>query len=214
MTKAKVKQQLLTALAAVVDGPLRGEGFVREEGTLLYSRRVRDAEQDLLFSLDYFPTYEPGAEAHIHPMVQLRMPVVTSATLGLVHGDAGLLAGAPDLILNQPIELCAPNERHQRWFASGQEQFSEACELILAFLGRWVLPFVSTITTPEELVSLYESSDRRPLRQRHWYAFIAGAYHVLGRRDMAQAVVREHFRAAGVRKRYASLLESLGVDGQ
>jgi hypothetical protein len=211
-TPAEVKKQLLEALTAVVDEPLKQVGFARKKGSLTYSRTLNAAEQQITFVMDCFPKYQPSAEAHIHPMVQLRMPLVSEKALALVSGDKMLLADAPEIIMNQPVEFTAAKEMHQRWFATGKEEFIVACDSIRAFLARWVLPFLSEISTPAEFVKLYETNDPRVMKQKHWHIFIAAAYGVLGQIDKARQVVRDQFGSAGLRKRYAPLLQSLGIE--
>ena len=211
-TPAEVNQQLSEALAAVVDEPLKKVGFTRAKGSPTYSRMLNAAEQHITFVMDCFPRYQPGAEAHIHPMVQLRMSMVGEKALSLVNGDRMLLADAPEIIVNQPIEFSAPKSQHQRWFATGNEQFVAACGSIQAFLTRWLLPFLSEISTPTELVKLYETNDPRIMKQKHWHVFIAAAYVVTGQLDKARLVAREQFGSAGLRKRYAPLFASLAIE--
>ena len=129
-THTEIKNELLEALAVVVDEPLKQVGFVRKKGSITYSRRLNDAGQQIAFVMDCFPKYQPGAEAHIHPMLLLKMPQVSEKALALVNGDNMLLAGAPEIIVNQPIEFTAPKDKHQRWFATGNEQFVAASESI------------------------------------------------------------------------------------
>jgi hypothetical protein len=211
-TLAEVKNWLLEALTAVMDEPLKRAGFARKKGSLTYSRTLNAAEQQISFVTDYFPKYQPGAEAHIHPMLQLKMSPVSENALSLVNGDKMLLAGAPEIIMNQPIEFTAPKDKHQRWFAAGNEQFVAACGSIQAFLTLWVLPFLSEITTPADLVKLYETNDPRIMKQKHWHIFIAAAYEVSGQLDKARQVVRAQFGGAGLRRRYAPLFASLAIE--
>jgi hypothetical protein len=211
-TATEVKSEVVEALAAAVDESLKGFRFAREKGSLAYSRTLNAAGQEINFVTDFFPRYQPGAEAHIHPMLLLRMPEVGEKALVLVNGDRMLLAGAPEIILNEPIEFTAPKDKHQRWFATSKEQFVMVCSSIQDFLARWVLPFLSEVSTPSELVKLYETNDTRVMKQRHWYIFIAAAYEVLGELDKARDVVRQQFGSPGLRKRYAPLFVSLGVD--
>lgn len=211
-TPAEVKNELLEALAAVVDEPLKQVGFARKKGSLTYSRTLNIAEQQITFVMNCFPKYQPGAEAHIHPMLQLRMSPVSEKALALVNGDKMLLADAPEIIVNQPIEFTAPKDKHQRWFATGNEQFVAACASIQAFLTAWVLPFLSEVSTAAELVMLYERNDARVMKQKHWHIFIAAAYELLGQLDKARQLVREQFGSPGLRKRYAPLFTSLAVE--
>jgi hypothetical protein len=145
-------------------------------------------------------------------MLQLAMPQVNEKALALVKGDKMLLAGAPEIIVNQPIEFTAPKDKHQRWFATGNEQFVTACDSIKAFLARWVLPFLSEVSTPEDLVKLYETNDARMMKQKHWHIFVVAAYQVLGRPDKACEVVQQHFGSLGLRKRYAPLFAALAIE--
>ncbi|WP_037435536.1 hypothetical protein [Sinorhizobium fredii] len=93
-------------------------GFERQEGSFTYARILEDAEQDIVFAADYFPTYQPDEEVHLHPTMPLGMRSVTKAVLELVAGNKSLLADAPEIIVSQPIVFTAPKEQHARWFAS------------------------------------------------------------------------------------------------
>jgi hypothetical protein len=70
---AEVKGELLFSLGSVLDKPLGQFDFVRGKNSLVYARTLGDVEQQIVFAIDYFPTYEPHAEAHIHPMLKLTM---------------------------------------------------------------------------------------------------------------------------------------------
>ena len=203
------QSKLLAALTQVVDEPLRNEGFSRKEGSAIFSRNLNGSQQEIVFVADWNPKYQPGADAHLHPMLRLKMPAISKSAIALVKGDEMLLAGAPEIILNQPIEFAAPKDAHVRWFATGPKEFVDTCQLILAFLRQWVLPLLSELSTPKDLVLAYESSDARIMKQRHWNIFVIAAYEALGRMDEARKVVDEHFGSPGMRRRYASLLETV-----
>jgi hypothetical protein len=209
MTDANAQLHLLAALDQVVDMPLRARGFARKDGGLTFTRKLNASEQEIIFVVDWFPEYQPGAEAHIHPMFRVMMPAISKAALDLVKGDKMLLAGAPEIILNQPIEFAAPKDTHVRWFAAGADEFVEACQSIVAFLHQWVLPLLSELSTPEDLVRAYESSDMRLMKQRHWHVFVAAAYQELGRTNEARETINKQFGSPGMRKRYSKLFEMI-----
>ena len=211
-TPANIKKDLLASLVLVLDQPLKGVGFVRKESLLAYVRTLEEAEQKIVFAVDYLPQCQPGAEAHIHPFLQISMPEVNRVALDLVEGDNMLLAGAPDIILNQPIDLVAPKDGRQRWFATGQTEFVTACESIRHFLWRWVLPFLAEISTPQELVKMSADNDERVMKQKHWYIFVVAAYQVMGQMDSAREVAKQYLGSPGLRKRYAPLFKSLGIE--
>lgn len=209
MTAQETAQShLLTALAQVADKPLSLEGFARRNGTLTFTRKMNASEQEVIFVADWFPKCQPGTEAHIHPMFRVKMPMISKRAIELVKGDRMLLAGAPDIIVNHPIEFAAPKEEHHRWFATGREEFIGVCQSVIAFLRQWVLPLLSNLSTPEDLVRAYESNDARLMTQKHWHVFVAAAYMELGRPDEARAMVRKQFGSPGMRKRYSKLFDT------
>lgn len=211
-TSPEIKNQFLETLAAVLDEPLKVLGFTRNKRSLVYARKVNGAEHRITFIIHCHPKYQPGAEAHIYPSVQVVMPQVSESALALVKGDKMLLAGAPEIIIGMPIEFTAPKDKHQRWFATGHDEFVTACDSIREFLAHWVLPFLSEVSTPADLVKLYEANDARIMKQKHWYIFIAAAYQVMGQLDKARDVVRQQFGRPGLRKQYAPLFTSLAVE--
>lgn len=211
-TAAEIKNQLLETLADSLDEPLKAVGFDRNRRSLVYARKVNGAEHKITFTNHSHPNYQPGAEAHIYPSLQISMPQVCEAALALVKGDKLLLANAPDIIVSQPIEFTAPKDKRQQWFATGNEQFGAACESIKTFLFDWVLPFLSQVSTPADLVRIYETNDDRMMKLQHWHIRIAAAYQVLGQTDKAREVVQRHFGSLGLRRRYAPLFTSLAIE--
>ena len=208
-TPLEIKQEILMALSEVIDNSLREIGFTRRRDSLSYVRSRAGTEQRIIFIVDFFPTYQPGAKAHIHPAIQLKMSEISRVALELAKNDRRLLADAPDLIANQPIEFTAPKDAHERWFASDRSEYRDVCQAIKRFLFKWVIPFLSETLTPEDLVKLYETNDERIMKQRHWYIFIAAAYLILGRADAARKVVSERFASPGLRKKYSAVFDSL-----
>lgn len=211
-TAAEIKNQILETLAESLDEPLKAVGFNRNRRSLVYVRNVNGAEHRITFVIHSYPKYQPGAEAHIYPAIQIGMPQVCEAALALVNGDMLLLANAPDMIVSQPAEFTAPQDKRQQWFTSGNEQFIAACESIKTFLFDWVLPFLSQVSTPADLVRIYETNDDRMMKLQHWHIRVAAAYQVLGKTDKAREVVQRHFGSLGLRRRYAPLFTSLAIE--
>lgn len=203
----EVKADLINALEAVGDVQLNMLGFKRRKGSLSYIRSLGDARQTIAFDADLFPKYQSDAEIHIHPAIHLSIKSVSDATLSLVGGDKMLLANAPDVILNQPIEFAAPKDKHVRWFASGFSEISQRVFEIVSFVEEWVIPLLDELVSSADLIELYESNDERVMKQRHWYLFIAGAEIAQGNLKKALAVLEANFRAPGLRKRYAAAFD-------
>lgn len=211
-TADDIKCSLIAALVEVLDEPLKAVGFSRNRKSLVYSRTVNETEHKIIFTAHLKPKYQPGAEAHIYPSVQVSMPKVSEVALSLVGGDKLLLANSPDLIIGQPIDFTAPKDKHERWFATGKDQFVAACSSIHVFLTCWVLPFLSEIAGPGDLIKLYETNDPRITKQKHWYIFIVAAYQLTGQSKMAREVVQQQFGSPGLRNRYASMFVSLAIN--
>jgi len=211
-TAPEIKNQLIETLAEILDGPLKAVGFARNKRSLVYCRKVNGTEHRITFTVHCHPKYHPGAEAHIYPLLQVHMPQVSEAALALVKGDKLLLANSPEIIIGEPIDFTAPKDKHERWFATGNEQFAAACGSIQAFLSNWVLPFLSEVSTPVDLVRLHEANDERIVKSHKWHIFIAAAYQIMGRLDKARDVVRQQFGRLGLRKQYAPLFKSLALE--
>jgi hypothetical protein len=210
-SSTSAQSKLLSALSRVVDEPLRAEGFGRQARNFVFSRKLNASRQEIAFAADWHPRYQARAEAHLHPMFRIKMPTISKLALELVKGDKMLLAGASDVILNEPIEFAAPKIDHARWFATGAEEFVEACQSILAFLRQWVLPLLSEVSTPGDLVRVYEAKDARIIKQKHWHIYVLAAYMELGRTNEARQLLREQFGSPGLRGRYACLFETIDL---
>jgi len=210
-SEQEVKADLISALETEGDAPLERLGFKRRKGSLNYIRSLGDTRQTIAFDGDFFPKYQPGAEIHIHPAMHLSIKSVSDAALKLVGGNKMLLANAPDIILNQPIEFTAPKDTHVRWFANGFTEMNQRVVEIISFIEEWVIPFFDGLKSPEELIKAYETNDQRIMKQRHWYLFIAGAEIIQGNPKEALAVLETNFSAPGLRKRYSVAFESLAL---
>src|SRR5688572_7338090 len=97
-TAPEIKNQLIETLAKILDEPLKGVGFGRNKRSLVYRRNVKGTEHRIAFIVYCNPKYQPGAEAHIYPSLEVLMPQVSEAALALVKGNKLLLANAPEMI--------------------------------------------------------------------------------------------------------------------
>jgi hypothetical protein len=208
-SKNEIKADLLAALDEVGDETFAQLGFKRRKGSLNYTREINDTRHTIAFAADYLPKYQADAEVHLHPAMHLGMNAVSEAALKLVGGNKILLANAPEVIINQPIEFTAPKAKHVRWFASGLAQMKERVSEIAIFVEKWVIPFFDDLKTPDDLVSVYKNVDERMIKQRHWYLFVAAAVLVNGNRNEALSVLEDNLGAPALRKRYALAFEAL-----
>lgn len=208
-TEREIRADLLAVLDDVADKLLARFGFRRTKGSFIYVRSLSDAEQALVFAASFLPKYQPDDEVHLHPAMRLGMRAVTEAALQLVAGNKTLLADAPEIIVNQPIEFTAPKSVHVRWFATGIDQMKERVREIVVFMERWVVPFLDELRTPSDLITAYKRADERMMKQRQWYLFVAAAEFSNGNRSGALSVLDENLGAPGLRKRYAAAFEAL-----
>lgn len=197
----EVKADLIKSLELLCDDKLKRYGFIRTKNSIGYIRTLGDARQVIIFDTNFSPKYQLNAEAHIYPAMHFHMKSVSDATLQLVGGNKMLLADAPDMIFNQPIDFMVPIENRVRWFGSGFSEISQKILEIVNFIEKRVIPFFDELETPEDLVKLYEVDDERLIKQRHWYLFIAGAELTLGNKSAALAVLENNLGSPGLRKR-------------
>jgi hypothetical protein len=208
--KKEIKADLLAALETEGDAPLREIGFKRWARSIHYIRKKADATHIISFYADLFPRYQPDAEAHLLPKMRLLMPSVSERALALVDGNGNLL-GAPEVIVNQPIEFTAPKECRPYWFAAGRMEFQDRVREIVDYAKTWVVPLLDELTGPESLIEVYRQEDPRLLKQPHWYLYVVAAFDLLGRREEARAVLEAKLGTPGSRREFAAAFENLGL---
>jgi hypothetical protein len=213
MSHAKqAKEWLLEALGTAVDPTLLPLGFERSPRSACFVRKGAEAEHRLDFVFDSKPGHSPQADAHLRPMLEVRMPRVSEMALALAGGDPDLLAGAPQLLLREAIDATAPKDKFQRWLPSGAPGFESACRSITAFATQWVTPFFDALSTPAGIIAAYETNDARIVKQQQWPLYVAAAYRVQGDDARALDVLSREFRAPALRKRFASAFTALGAE--
>lgn len=203
------KANLLEMLDGPVDQALSKYNFKRRKGSLVYKRKLAESIQEIDFVTDFFPRYEQGAEAHIHPFFVWKIPSVSEEALRLVNGNKMLLANAPDILLKQPIEISAPKENHERWFTKSADDYSQIGVAICSFMEQWLVDLLESLQSIDDLLEAYESSDDRLLKQQHWYVYVTAAYMLKGEREKARSVMESHLGNPGLKKRYSAVYGNL-----
>lgn len=206
-TKKEVKALLLNVLGEYLDTCLAELHFSRRKNSLIYNRKIGDVVQEINIQLNYKPKYQPGVDAHIYPMIRIMIPKVSEIALQMVSGQKLILANAPEIIINQPLEMTAPKEHHARWFATLQEEFISVIGQIKTFINEWSLSFLRDYNSIDGLVRGYEKNDERLMRQQHWYIYIAAAFVLLNRIEDARQVVEDKFGKPGLKSRFSALFE-------
>ena len=212
-SKQEIKTDLLAALESEGDNPLNGMGFKRRKRSIYYTRKKASASHRIAFGIDLFPRYQPDAEAHILPKMRLEMPVVSERALTLVGGNKMLLGGAPEVIVNQPIEFAAPKDYHVRWFATGPGVFQDRIREIVDFVQTWTIPLLDELISPQSLINVYLRKDDRLLKQPHWYLYVVAAFDLLEMPEQACKVLETKFGTPGLRRYYSAVFENLGLGG-
>lgn len=207
LNRQTIKSYLLNMLSELIDNPLRKYDFSRKKNQLIYTWANNEVTQKLSFDFAFKPRYEPNFVAHLNPRVILFFPRIKSIAFDMVHGDKWLLANAPEITLNQPIDLLAPKSEHIRWFATHQEDFFDAGSSIVKFINSWVVPFLVDYRSVEGIVDNFEKGDNRVLKQDHWFIYVAAAYILLKNPSKAEEIIKERFDRAGTREKYSSLFD-------
>ncbi len=212
-TKKEVKIILLDVLDTHLDAYLAEAQFSRRNNSLVYTRKSDEVLQEINIQFNYKPKYQPGVDAHIYPMIMLKIPKLSEIALDMAGGNEIVLANAPEIILNQPMEMTAPKEHHVRWFATEYSEFVDVIKQIRDFIEKWAISFLDGYNSANGITKGYELNDDRLMRQQHWYIFVAAAYVLENKMNDAKKVVEERFGMPGSRKQFSSLFEYFNCDG-
>ena len=207
---AEIKEDIFRSLSKNVDAKFLRHGFKRTGRSVVYSRRFKESVQSIAFYSEHNPRYAKNAEAHFVPSMSLKIESVSAIATTLVAGEISLLAGCPDIIVNQPIDFAAPINSHERWLASGAEQIDQRSNEIAEFTEAWVIPFFDELGTPNDLIGVCTRNDRRMLKQHHWYLYIAAAYILLRQPLEAMSLLETKFGGKGLRKSFSVVFDSDG----
>jgi len=203
----ELKQTLVRMLGEVIEEPLAAHGFKRPRKSIVYARKVPDGRQTIEIHAWYNPPYGRPAEAHIYPFLRVYFPAVGDKLLELTGGDRKL-ASFPELMLNQPVLFCGPRELNGGWYVSGWDQFLGAGREVVRYLLEWVIPFLSEIQTPEQLLRAFLRADERRISRAMESAIrMAAIYCLLGDTASAKALVEEKLGQPGNRRFYAKVFE-------
>ena len=207
---AEIKEDILRALSKNVDAKFLLHGFKRTSRSVVYGRSFKESVQCIAFYTEHNPRYAKNAEAHFVPSMCLKIESVSEIATTLVAGEIALLAGCPDIIINQPIDFAAPINSHERWLASGAEQIEQRANEIAEFTEAWVIPLFDELGTPIELINVCTRNDKRILKQHHWYVYIAAAYILLRQPLKAMNLLETKFGGKGLRRDFSVVFDSVG----
>lgn len=210
-SKKEAQAILCDALATELDDVLAASSFARRANSLDYIRQCEGGKQMLRMVFAYKPKYQPGATGHIYPQITVVLPELNKLALEMVAGNQRLI-GDPDITFSQPIDMVIPKEHHLRWFTYGPATFGECVTSIRSSLETWVIPFLDEYTAVDSITSAYETGDDRIMMQRHFYIYVAAAYIMQQKPELAKQVLEDKLGRAGPRREYAQAFEY--VSGQ
>ncbi|MDJ0944580.1 MAG: hypothetical protein QNJ30_14035 [Kiloniellales bacterium] len=205
-----VRPCVLEMLNDNVDRVLLPQGFRRPNRSKSYDREIGATTQGINILVEKRPRYYPGAVAHIRPWVSVSMKTVGRIAKDLVDDNLDLLGGSAEIVVNQPIELVAPKDRHEEWYAFSGEDFAEIGAGVAAFIGTWILPFLEDYREPADLIRGAARQDDRLIRQKHFWIFVMAAHIELGEAEAAKRLLAEHFSGLGLRRRFAPVYAYFG----
>lgn len=205
----EIRLDVSEVLKSTADVPFEAHGFKRTPKGFFYSRKANLAEHKILIHVVRHPKMARDKEVQFKPYMCLQMDVVSRMALDLAKGDKFLLAGCPEIIINQPVDFVAPKDSFTRWFATGKTQMAECVQQICDFAKCWVIPFFDRLKSPEDLIKIYAENDTRVIRPHHWYVYIAAAYLVKGKPQNAMEVLEAKLGSTGLKKDFAVIFNSV-----
>jgi len=203
----ELKQTLVRMLGEAIDEPLVAHGFKRPRRSNLYAKRLADGRQVIDVHAWYNPRYGRPAEAHIYPFLRVYFPAVGEKALELAGGNTDLIC-VSEMVLNQPALFCGPRELQRGWYVSGWDQFVGAGREVAEFLVAWVIPFLSEIETPAQLLRAFQRADESRISHAgESTVYSAAIYCLLGDAASAKALIEKKLGRPGNRRRYAKVFE-------
>lgn len=209
MISSEIKTLLVKALATEADAKLAETAFTRPSKSVEYTRRLPDAIQVLNVDLAIRPSYARGAIAHVYPRVRLSIPSVCQKAAELVSGNPALLANAPQIMVNRPLEHLIPKAERDQWYAFQEDDFLGIARDVVGVFLKWGTPFFDHYHTAEDVVKGFEAGDERPKLQENWTIFVAAAMLVQGNGRRAADLLGSTFSSPGLRRKYAMIFSNL-----
>jgi hypothetical protein len=203
--RKEIKEVMLRMLAEKLDERLTRHGFKRNSRSLEYRRTALDTKHVILCNFESHPSSDPRADAHIYPWIFVGIPVVYELALKMA-GDSELL-GDPDKILSQPTAWAAPKDYHSSWYLTGEDQFMNAGSAIGDYIERWVLPLLNDLSSLRGFVHAFEMADRRIAIFPCTTVFIAAAYLLLGKREVAMQTLEQKLATPYLKTKYSKAFE-------
>ena len=209
MKSSDIKAQLLNALAIEADTKLAKIAFTRKPRSTEFTRQLSNAVQVFDVTLAVHPSYARDAMAHVYPRVRLFMPEVCKKASELVEGNPVLLANAPEIMVNRPLEHLVPKAERIQWYAFHEADFHTIVSDVVGAFLKWGAPFFDQYRTAADVVTGFESGDERPKLHENWSIFVAAAMLVEGNGKRAADLIESAFNSPGARKKYAVVFSNL-----
>lgn len=211
-TRKEVKEMLAACLVTDMDEFMKEHGFGRRGTSLRYFRRLREATQVFTVYFDLNPRYEPGAVAHLLPMVHVTLPELNAEVLRMVGDDLHLIGGGVKVTFGQQIQNAAPREARLAlpvtpWFVFDIDSAHRCIAWIRAFAAQWTVPFLDRYATAAALAEGYEQRDDCLLLDMRLLLIVAAAFTLSQQPAKAMQVLEGRFAKPGLRWQYAKPFE-------
>lgn len=200
--RSEIKAALISAIEPELEGYMAKHGFKRRAASLIYKRKINEATQIVDLRFEGRPNDNRDAAAAVYPIMEVQIPSVDECLEDMISGNHSLLSGVTAARSRQPIGFISKREDPGRWYIYQAASVPGVVSDILAFMVKWVMPFLDVYSTPEDILSAHKNKDGRMVVDRAHLMRVVAAALVLDRHDFAQAVMDEWLGAPGARKRY------------
>ena len=205
--KKELEVALCQGLASEMDAFLGAHRFLREDGSLEYSRQIQDGSQKLKMVFDLNPGYQPSAIASLLPQLAVSLDKVNEIVLEML-GDEPFLVGTSAVTFYQQLQNAAPQEqRCVTWYVFDLSSNRTALAAIREFMRCWTIPFLDQYISAQAIARGHEERDQRLVNDRRFAICVAAAYVSLGQPDRAMKVLADKFRRPGAKHKYAKAFE-------
>jgi hypothetical protein len=210
LSKSEIKTILINNFLNPMDTSFKEIGFERTLKSLKYVYKTEDMKIFLCFEFCLNPPYNKLANAHIQPRLEIWSSKLFAKSLELLDGNVFLLGGTKDLLVNMPIDFCAPKGDRTRWFIVNSSQTEEVFSSLRSFVEKFVLSVLEKYKAIKSFTFAEKGGDKTLFYQPLiWQIHLISAYILQGDLENAKRIFETGYSKPGQLRKYSMLHSKL-----
>lgn len=205
----EIRRDFADALDREADATLSRFGFKRRRSKDDYVRRTAESVHTLIFRPNVKPRFHSGSDVYVYPLIWVEMPTIGAKALEIVGGNAWVLANAPGLLVNDPIDLWGGGAERGFWHATGKKEMRARVAEAVSFVERHALARLNALQTVQDFIRDCEAKGTETIAKGRLLVQLAAAYLLLGKDDAARRTLERCAADQGLREASAAISDYL-----